>query len=269
MKSKTANKLTVPCTKTDEDVALFTGEVHCQGPNEFLYKFEGNMKFKPAKDEFLESETDYNGGMTSLPIDVNQVLLRGSSLRNTDYVYGIVIYTGHESKIMKNSPKTRNKLSRIEQKTNFLIVALFFVELVIIGFAATFSTIWNHTNYDNTDQYLRWNLSNDPIDNSVILTFLINLGSWMLVFVAFVPISLIVTLEMVKFSQAIIITWDESLFDETKDMPAKVQSSNLNEELGQIEYIFSDKTGTLTQNIMEFKKMSIGGYSYGKSSKES
>jgi P-type E1-E2 ATPase len=53
-----------------------------------------------------------------------------------------------------------------------------------------------------------------------------------------------------------------TLFDETKDMPAKVQSSNLNEELGQIEYIFSDKTGTLTENIMEFKKMAIGNYSY-------
>jgi len=85
----------------------------------------------------------------------------------------------------------------------------------------------------------------------------------MLIFVAFIPISLVVTLEIIKFFQAMFISWDASIYDESKDMPTKVQSSNLNEELGQIEYIFSDKTGTLTQNIMEFKKLCVGQYSYG------
>jgi P-type E1-E2 ATPase len=46
-------------------------------------------------------------------------------------------------------------------------------------------------------------------------------------------------------------------------MSTKAQSSNLNEELGTVHYIFSDKTGTLTQNIMEFKKFSVGNYAYG------
>ena len=85
----------------------------------------------------------------------------------------------------------------------------------------------------------------------------------MLIFTNFVPISLIVTLEVVKFIQAIYIAWDIKIYYEPTDMPAGVPSSNLNEDLGQIHYVFSDKTGTLTCNIMEFRKFSINGNSYG------
>ena len=79
----------------------------------------------------------------------------------------------------------------------------------------------------------------------------------------FVPISLIVTMEVVKFFQAQFIQWDAEIYDMTKDLGTKVQTSNLNEQLGQVDYVFSDKTGTLTCNLMEFKKMSIGTFSYG------
>lgn len=214
-------------------------------------------------------ESSYQGGYANISLDANQMLLRGSSLRNTEYIYGIVIYTGHESKIMKNSPKSRNKLSKIEKKTNYLILFLFMVEVLIIIFAAGYITIWNSSNQDTTDFYLGWSRSRSFIDESIPLSMIVNLGTWLLIFVPFIPISLMVTLEIIKFFQAMFISWDATLYDESKSMPAKVQSSNLNEELGQIEYIFSDKTGTLTQNIMEFKKMCVGPYGYGFSSKES
>jgi phospholipid-transporting ATPase len=82
-------------------------------------------------------------------------------------------------------------------------------------------------------------------------------GTWFLMFTNFVPISLLVQLEVVKFLMAYIISWDAQMYDNENDTCARVQASNLNEELGQIEYIFSDKTGTLTQNVMEFKALSL------------
>jgi phospholipid-transporting ATPase len=83
----------------------------------------------------------------------------------------------------------------------------------------------------------------------------------MMIFTNFVPISLMVTLELVKLFQGMRIAQDEAMA--TGEIIPVVQSSSLNEELGQINYIFSDKTGTLTCNSMEFKKLSVKGIAYG------
>jgi len=112
-----------------------------------------------------------------------------------------------------------------------------------------------------TDDYLKleegW--------STTIAIFMKTFCTWILLFTNMVPISLLVTVEIVKFAQASFISWDINIYDVEKDMPTRVQSSNLNEELGQISHIFSDKTGTLTSNIMQFKGFSAGLQSYGSS----
>ena len=77
-----------------------------------------------------------------------------------------------------------------------------------------------------------------------------------------IPISLIVTMEVVKFQQAQLINSDLDMYYAKTDTPALCRTSSLVEELGQIEYVFSDKTGTLTRNEMEFRFCSIGGTAY-------
>jgi len=91
------------------------------------------------------------------------------------------------------------------------------------------------------------------------LIFFIRMGTWILMLTNFVPISLLVTVEMIKYFQAIFIEWDVEMVSREKGTSAIVQQSGLNEELGQISYVFSDKTGTLTCNKMVFRRMSIAG----------
>jgi len=96
-----------------------------------------------------------------------------------------------------------------------------------------------------------------PVDG--IVTF----WTAVILFQNLVPISLYISIEIIKLAQAFFIFSDAHMYYEKLDYPCTPKSWNISDDLGQIEYIFSDKTGTLTQNVMEFKKCTVNGLPYG------
>uniref|UniRef100_A0A8C7U1M4 Phospholipid-transporting ATPase n=1 Tax=Oncorhynchus mykiss TaxID=8022 RepID=A0A8C7U1M4_ONCMY len=222
-----------------EELMGLSGRLECEEPNRHLYDFTGTLR--------LDNQN-------AVPLGPDQVLLRGAQLRNTQWVVGIIVYTGHDSKLMQNSTKAPLKRSNVERVTNVQILVLFCILLVMALVSSIGASIWNK---QHTEEAC-WYLSRDISTN-----FWYNLLTFIILYNNLIPISLLVTLEVVKFTQALFINWDEEMYYSETDTPAMARTSNLNEELGQVKYLFSDKTGTLTCNVMHFKKCTIAGITYG------
>ena len=224
-------------------------------PNEFIYKFDATL---------YPTETD---GTITDPnkfelFDNSSLLLRGCTLRQTEYIIGAAIYIGHNTKSLINSPDLRAKHSSVELEMNKHLVAIFITQLAISAILSMAYVILYSKNF-----YDLWKYFFDKEENNVKKDFMElfakMMGTWIVINTNFVPISLLVTMETIKFFQAMFMEWDIDMYDKESFSGCKVQSSTLNEELGQIKYIFSDKTGTLTKNYMKYKMMSIGNSIYG------
>lgn len=232
----------------DALIAAFDGEIICETPNNLLNKFEGTLNWLNKQ----------------YSLDNDKVILRGCVLRNTQWCYGVVIFAGKDTKLMQNSGKTKFKRTSIDRLLNFLIIGIVFFLLSVCLFCMVGCGIWESLVGRYFQTFLPWDtlVPSEPLGGATIIALLV-FFSYAIVLNTVVPISLYVSVEVIRFVQSFLINWDEQMYDAKSGTHAKARTTTLNEELGQIEYIFSDKTGTLTQNIMTFNKCSVAGRSYG------
>ncbi|CAG9988816.1 unnamed protein product [Clonostachys byssicola] len=207
-----------------------------EDPNPDLYRFDS--KFTPQ-------------GRT-LPLTVNEAIYRGSVIRNTPKVIGIVVNTGEECKVRMNSKvKAESKKPRLEQMTNFIVATLIFFIILLSSLATVAYILWK-----SQSESRAWYLFDSTVPMVQIFF------GFVIMFNNVIPLSLYVGLEGIKIGQMTMIYNDVHLYDEKSDTPARVNTTNNLDDLGQIGYLFTDKTGTLTDNIMNLHKLSVAGASW-------
>ncbi|XP_064072913.1 probable phospholipid-transporting ATPase IM isoform X3 [Vanessa tameamea] len=232
----------------DAQLGAFDGEIVCETPNNLLNKFDGTLSWR---DQHFSLDND-------------KILLRGCVLRNTSWCYGVVVFAGKDTKLMQNSGKTKFKRTSIDRLLNFLIIGIVLFLLSMCVFCTVACGVWEWLVGRYFQVYLPWDtlVPAEPASGAIVIALLV-FFSYAIVMNTVVPISLYVSVEVIRFAQSFLINWDEKMYYEKTGTAAKARTTTLNEELGQIQYVFSDKTGTLTQNIMTFNKCSIGGLCYG------
>lgn len=223
-----------------------------------LYSLNGVAKW-PQHNSQYENSQDGELPICSEAISINNILLRGCSLRNTKWVIGIVLFTGPDTKIIINSGQTPSKKSKISRDLNFSVICNFVILFILCLISGIIESVaFGQANTSIT--YFEFG----SIGGTATLDGLITFWAALILYQSLVPISLYISIEIIKTIQAFFIYSDVFMYYAPLDYPCTPKSWNISDDLGQIEYVFSDKTGTLTQNVMEFKKCTINGVGYGK-----
>ncbi|CAK9784350.1 unnamed protein product [Cutaneotrichosporon oleaginosum] len=200
-------------------------------------------------------------GDVTHPVTLDTCLLRGCALRNTGWVIGIVAFTGDDTKIIQNSGRAPSKRSRVERQMNPQVL----FNLFVLGIIAMICAVIDHfLEKEWTPQGAYWMLFNDTSGDNPDINGLWTFFNALITFQNIIPISLYLSIEFVRTVQALFIFWDHQMqyFKNGQKIRTTARSWNLSDDLGQVEYIFSDKTGTLTQNVMVFRQCSVGGKIY-------
>lgn len=236
--------------------ALFRVDAEPQDTN--MYRLNASV--------VLGDRYDKDGQPLRCPVTINQVLLRGCNLRNTRWVIGIVLMTGIDTKIIANSGNTPTKRGQVERQMNPMVyVNLLILAAMAVGCAIADARIEQH--FFDLGAY--WEFLATQKDDNPNLNGLVTFGNSLITFQNIVPISLYISIEVVRTIQAYFIFDDYDIYYEKTHRRTIARSWNLADDLGQIDYVFSDKTGTLTQNLMIFRECSIGGTIYRGQDQES
>ncbi|RCH81404.1 hypothetical protein CU097_000194, partial [Rhizopus azygosporus] len=242
--------------RTEQDCEQAKFYIESEPPHVNIYQYNGVLRWQI---DVNDTET-IRSGVSHEKADAvtyNNILLRGCVLRNTKWAIGIVVYTGSETKIMLNTGRTPSKRSKMAKATNPHVIANF----VIVAIICIVSSIMDSVQFNSSgsSRYFDYNIEGSNATYSGFVTFWVTL----ILYQNIVPISLYISVEIVKSVAAYFIFADLDMYHEETDTPCIPKTWNISDDLGQIEYIFSDKTGTLTQNVMEYRKCTINGVSYG------
>ena len=251
-----------------DNVANFSLVMQCDSPEDDSF-----TDMEEWKGMVATSAEGKQAGQGREYVNMDNFVLRTCVVRSTPWIVGLVVYTGEDTKIRKNNAKDagsiRYKTSQLFGYMNTAFVVMGALQLSCCVVAALGAAYWqdklrgdgSSTGVDGWGD--AWYLA---LEKSAVVAGVLRFFTWFIICKDFLPISLYVSLEMVQFLQARFMDWDQNLWARDAEgnwSPPAVQTSRLNEELAQIHYVFSDKTGTLTQNRMDFKKCVIGARQYG------
>ncbi|KAI5055536.1 hypothetical protein GOP47_0029057, partial [Adiantum capillus-veneris] len=235
-----------PCLGlTSELLHKVKGLVECPGPDNDIRRFDGNIRLFPP---FIENDV--------FPLTIENTLLQCCYLRNTEWACGVAIYTGNETKLGMSKGLAEPKLTAVDGMIDKLTTAIFLFQLVVVLILGVSGNMWKKFEAHNKKWYVSYPEKAPWFEDLVIPLRFELLCSIM------IPISIKVSLDLVKGLYAKFIDWDLQMYDEETDTPAVATNTAISEDLGQIEFILTDKTGTLTENVMAFKACCIKGVTY-------
>ena len=206
--------------------------------NANLNQIDGKLNFFVQDDNSLKED--------NFPITMKEFLLKGSILKNTNWIIGIIIYTGMNNKIILNSKKPRMKVSTIETKMNHCLIGIFILLIICCIICCVLNYYQYNSNKHFYDNFIQ-------LEKDLSTYCIINFFTYFLLLNTLIPISLIVTIEIIKMIQGVFIQLDAKLYCKSRHYFCKAKTVSINEELGNINFIFSDKTGTLTMNQLQLR----------------